>query len=70
MLTVLLSELRSNGHHRCVTPLYRIPLGIFDCVLDGRVKIISPFQGLGCVSLFTQGVAPGYNISSLQGFYC
>ena len=31
----LLSGQRSYGYHRCVTPLYRIPMWIFDCVLDG-----------------------------------
>ena len=24
--------------HRCVTPLYRIPIWIFDCVLDETLK--------------------------------
>ena len=24
--------------HRCVTPLYHIPLGIFDCVLSVHAK--------------------------------
>ena len=27
-----LSRLRSNGHHRCVTHLYNIPLGNFDYI--------------------------------------
>ena len=30
----LLSEQRSShGHHRCVTPLYLMPMGIFDYVM-------------------------------------
>ena len=32
---ILLSGKRSySGHHRCVTLLYRIPMWIFDCVLN------------------------------------
>ena len=23
----------SNGHHRCVTPLYRVPMGSFYCAM-------------------------------------
>ena len=30
----LLSKQGRIGHHRCVTPLYRIPVWNFDCVLD------------------------------------
>ena len=30
----------SNGHHRCVTPLYCIPMWIFYCVADGRVYFL------------------------------
>ena len=30
----LLSGQRSLGHHRCVTPLYVIPMWIFNCVID------------------------------------
>ena len=34
----LLSEQRSSyGEHRCVTHLYHIPLGIFDCVMGKAV---------------------------------
>ena len=32
--TILLSGQRSSyGDHRCVTPLYCIPMWIFDCVM-------------------------------------
>ena len=34
----LLSEPRGYGHHRCVTHLYRIPMWIFDCILDMRLS--------------------------------
>ena len=30
---LLPGQKRSYGHHRCVTPLYRIPMGSFNYVL-------------------------------------
>ena len=36
----LLSEQRRFNQHRCVTPLYHIPLGIFDCVI-GKAQIVA-----------------------------
>ena len=45
----LLSGQRSSPcHHRCVTPLYRIPMWIFDCVIDFQyaVKALRRFDML------------------------
>ena len=41
-LQLLSGQRSSYGHPRCVTPLYRIPMGIFNCVLlsTKRVQII------------------------------
>ena len=36
----LLSEQRRFNQHRCVTPLYHIPLGIFNCVI-GKAQIVA-----------------------------
>ena len=37
---MMLSWLRSPGHHRCVTPLYVIPMWIFDDVLLINIAVI------------------------------
>ena len=35
MVKVSLPEQRSSyGHHRCVTPLYRIPMWSFHCMIN------------------------------------
>ena len=37
----LVTDFRFTIEHRCVTPLYRIPLGIFNCVADGPYVFIT-----------------------------
>ena len=40
----MLSERRSSyGHHRCVTPLYRIPMGIFSHIIFSVTSVRSLF---------------------------
>ena len=34
LINLLSSQRSSCGHHRCVTPLYRIPMWIFHCVIN------------------------------------
>ena len=36
----LLSEQRRYGQHRCVTLLYRIPMGSFDCVMSRPITVV------------------------------